>query len=175
MKKKLVLVTLCFSLSLFSAQAAHASIKLKAKCPNELGKLKKCFVYLNDSSISVEFKNKKNEKLNQTINGDHIIKVTQDKINKTRIAEAILISPLFLLSDRKFYNFDIQYKEDDQRKSFNLLIKRKFASQLRSHLEKISEEDVMWSGVLQADVDVNKKDKKKEETQSDETNNDDDY
>lgn len=156
MKKNILFIIL---LTVFSLPS-WAALELKAKCSSGgEAKMKKCFIKEGSNSFDIAYRQKRNAELDRSIAGKKIIRVTQEEINKQRTTEAILISPLFLLSDKKLFNFGIEFYNNGKKEQANVLIKQKYAQQFRTLINSITGKDIEES-VAQKVILENKKAKK---------------
>lgn len=124
----------------------HATI-LEVKCSDNKGNMVSCTVENLPNALKISYKIKKYQDQNKLIRASQIQRITGGELSKQRTAEAILLSPLFLLSKRKFETFGVEFTNDASQKDFlTLTAKKKMAHTLRTLLQSASGKEVQYSG-----------------------------
>jgi hypothetical protein len=140
MKKTLVVCSLAVMLSV--AVAASAATTLKAKCNDEKGKTVPCVVQTEQNSLKLTYTMKQHAGLSRSIPSSAITRITSGEFSKQRTAEAILLSPLFLLSKRKFESFNVEYTQDGRKDFVTIAVKQKEAQMMRGLLQTVYSPDI---------------------------------
>ncbi len=123
---------------MLTSSMASAAVSVSAKCTDDSGKMQNCKVDSEDNSLKISFKSKKLAELNRSIGATSITRLSSGEFTKQRVAEALLLSPLFLLSKRHYETITVEYSQDNKRDFINITTKEKDAQLLRGMLETMT-------------------------------------
>lgn len=137
-----IIFKMMFVLTLSLPIAAHASMTLEAQCNDTKGDLTKCTVEGGGSTLKITYGSQKLSSLNKTIDAASIIRISEGEFSKQRTAEALLLSPMFLMSKKKFVSYSIEFAANSSRDFVTLSVRDKMAQTLRSLLQTVSGKEV---------------------------------
>lgn len=111
----------------------------EAKCLNQKSKFSSCKVTVGADSLSVEYKNKKEQELNVSVPGEKITSINAGELSKRNVAAGILLSPAFFLTKRKMAQVSLEYQiENNKTATVVFQVKEKYGFALKSQLQTLS-------------------------------------
>ncbi len=151
MKKSLyTLIVSSITLFTFCSASFASTLKVKAKCLNDKGKMVKCTVNTDGHDLEIDYKSKKYSHLDTRIPAEKIQHISMGEYSRRRVGESIalgiLVSPaaLFgLMSKKKRDTFGIEYQDTQNKSSMAYIhVKKKYGHALKTALQSITGQKV---------------------------------
>lgn len=144
----LVLFSFCFS-------TITPASTFDVKCLNLKGEFSNCKVDFDGSKITLKYKTKANESLNEEILGQNIKSIGAGEYSRRRVGEAVGtavftfgIGALLLLSKKKREHYGVEYTaQDGSQKSTGFEVKKKYHVPFEAALKAVSGKDITREAV----------------------------